>query len=48
VGDLAATFIAERVEEPRQRLRITAWGGPHQPAGVVVDHDHQILVPTLV
>jgi hypothetical protein len=27
---------------------VAAGGGPHQPAGVVVDHDHQVLVPALV
>src|SRR5659263_526744 len=26
----------------------TSRGGPHQPAGVMVDHDHQVLVALLV
>jgi hypothetical protein len=38
MGDLAAAMLAEIVEEPAQGGPVSSRFGPHQPAGVVVDH----------
>ncbi len=48
LGDQRAALRAEGVEERVQGGLVPAWRGPHQPAGVVVDHDRQIPVPALV
>lgn len=48
MGDLGAPVVAERVEEPSQDLLIAAWRGPHQPAGVMVHHNREVLVAALV
>jgi hypothetical protein len=42
VGDLGAALLAEGVEEPLQGGLLPAGCGPHQPAGVVVDHHGQV------
>ena len=46
--DLLATLGTKRVEEAAQRRRVVAGRGPHQPAGVVVDHHRQVPVAPLV
>ena len=46
--DLRAPRRPQRVEELLQGGRVTSRRGPHQPTGVVVDHDQQVQVPTLV
>src|SRR5690606_21894356 len=48
VGDQGGAFLTEGVEEPFQGGLLPAGRGPHQPAGVVVDHDGQVLLPALV
>ncbi len=48
VGDLGATFRAEEVEEALQRRFRLALPSPHQPAGVVVDDNHQKQATTTV
>lgn len=42
--DLFAAFFAELVEEPLDRLAVTARGGPDQSAGVVIDDDGQVAL----
>ena len=39
VGELGGAVGAEVVEEPPEGLLRPVLPGPHQPAGVVVDHD---------
>ena len=48
VCDQLAPLVAELVEEPSQRRGVAAGGGPHQPAGVVVDHDGQVAMTLLI
>jgi hypothetical protein len=48
VGDLGGPFVAEGVEEPPQGRFVPPGRGPHQRAGVVIDHDHQVAVAALV
>jgi hypothetical protein len=43
-ADSGGPFRTEQIEEPLQGGPVMAGGGPHQPAGVVVDDDHQVLV----
>ena len=46
--ELRGAFVAELVEEHLQVGVGAARAGPHQMAGVVVDHDDQVAVPALV
>jgi len=51
VADLGAAALARgfhRVEERLEGGLVPARRSPHQPAGVVVDHDRQVLVATFV
>ncbi len=48
VGDLGAALFAEQVEELVDRGAGASRCCPHQPAGVVVDDDHQVPVSLLV
>ena len=48
MGDLRTTLLAQGLEESGQGGLVLAGGGPHQPAGVVVDHHGQVLVAALV
>jgi len=48
VGDLGAAVFTKEVEELTHRGAGAARRGPHQPALVVVDDDHQVLVALLV
>lgn len=43
-ADLGCSFRSEEIKEPLEGGPVVAGGGPHQPAGVVVDNDHQVLV----
>ena len=45
---LFAALFPELVEEPEHRRAIAASACPHQPAGVVVDHDGQVAVALAV
>ena len=40
--DLLAALFAEQIQELLDRLAVAAGSGPHQPAGVVVDHDGEV------
>ena len=42
--DLGSPFRAEEIEELLESVLVVAGFGPHQPTGVVIDDDHQILV----
>ena len=42
--DPAGSFGAEEIEERLQGGLVMTVGGPHQPAAVVIDDDHQVLV----
>ena len=48
MGDLRATLLTEGVEELLQRRSVASRRGPHQPPGVVVDHDSEVLVVAFV
>jgi hypothetical protein len=48
VGDLGAALFTEDVEEPLQGGLLPARSGPHQPAGVVVDHHGQVPLSAFV
>jgi len=48
MGDLRAAVFAEKVEELTNGGAGASRRGPDQPAGVVVDDDHQVLVALLV
>src|SRR5262249_38256140 len=48
VRDGRAPLVAGQVEEPVQGGLVAARRGPDQPAGVVVDHAGDVLVPLLV
>jgi hypothetical protein len=48
MSDLRTALGAQEVKEPAHRGAVAARRGPHQPAGVVIDDDHQILVTVLV
>jgi hypothetical protein len=43
--DLQGSRRTELVEEAGHDRLVAAWGGPHQPAGVVIDHHRQVPVP---
>ena len=45
---LIAAFFAEPLEEPRERLDVRAGGRPHQPSGVIVDHDREVPLPLAI
>jgi hypothetical protein len=40
--DLFAALLAERVKAREHGPAVPAGGGPHQPAGVMVNHDGQV------
>ena len=46
--DLFAALLAQRVEERQHRLAVLAGCGPHQPAGVMVDHDGEVSLSLAV
>ena len=48
VGDQVAALLTEGIEEPLQSGLLPAGCGPHQPAGIVVDHHGQVPLPALV
>ncbi len=48
MGDLGATLGSEEIEELTHGRTGASRRSPHQPTGVVVDHDHQKLEPALV
>ena len=51
VGDLGAAALTggpSASKNVREGGLVPAWRGPHQPAGVVVDHHGQVLVAALV
>jgi hypothetical protein len=48
VGQQRGAVFAQGVEETPQRRGVTALGGPHQPAGVMIDHAEQIPVALAV
>ena len=48
VGDLGTPLDTEQVEELPHRGAGPSRRGPHQPASVVVDDDHQVLMALLV
>ena len=48
VGQQRGPGRAERVEERRDGGLVAALLGPHHPAGVVIDHNHEVLMALLV
>ena len=42
--DVVGPFGSEEIKELLQRFAVVALSCPHETAGVVIDHDHQILV----
>ena len=48
VGDLGAALLTEEVKEGVHGCTASARRRPHQSAGVVIDHNHQVLVAPLV
>ena len=48
VSELGAALLAELIEEDVQRRVVASRSGPDQSAAVMVDHDDQIAVTTLV
>jgi len=48
MGDRGTAFGTELVEEPTQRCPVPARGSPQQPTRIMVDHDGQVAVVSLI